>query len=154
MTDYVKWIRSKVGNERIFLNVVGGWVENSQGKVLLQKRSPNEELWGFPGGVMNLGESAEETAIREIKEETGFDVATEELIGVYTKFFATYSNGDQVQLIVFFFKMKIIGGNYKIDNIETFDIKFFSIEDIPPLFSELHQLMLIDAKNANRGVYR
>ena len=36
--------------------------------------------WGFPGGAMEIGESVMETAIREIKEETGYDVEINELI--------------------------------------------------------------------------
>ena len=43
---------------------------------------------------MEIGESAAETAIREIKEETGYDVEINELIGVYTKYFQSYPNGD------------------------------------------------------------
>ncbi len=40
---------------------------------------------------MEIGESAAETAIREIKEETGYDVEIHELIGVYTKIFSNIS---------------------------------------------------------------
>lgn len=43
---------------------------------------------------MEIGESAAETAIREIKEETGYDMEINELIGVYTKYFQAYPNGD------------------------------------------------------------
>ena len=52
---------------------------------------------------MEIGESAAETAIREIKEETGYDVEINELIGVYTKYFQSYPNGDKAQSIVMFF---------------------------------------------------
>jgi 8-oxo-dGTP pyrophosphatase MutT (NUDIX family) len=63
MPNYISWIREKVGHNRIFLNVAGVVVFNEDGKVLLQKRSNNEELWGFPGGVIELGESALEAAM-------------------------------------------------------------------------------------------
>ena len=46
MPDYVQWIREKVGQECIFLNVAGIVVFDDQGRVLLQKRSQAEELWG------------------------------------------------------------------------------------------------------------
>jgi 8-oxo-dGTP diphosphatase len=44
-----------------------------QGRVLLVKRgcNPNKGLWGFPGGLVELGETAAEAAIRELAEETG-----------------------------------------------------------------------------------
>lgn len=154
MEDYLKWIRSKVGKERIFLNFAGGLVENDKGEILLQKRTPTDELWGFPGGIMNLGESAEEAAIREIKEETGYNVEAKELLGVYTKFFDTFPNGDKSQSIVFFFRMKIIGGERKVDEIETFDIKFFPIKEIPYLYSNLHRVILEDIRSGKTGVFR
>lgn len=154
MTEYLKWIRSKVGKERIFLNFAGGIVENEKGDILLQKRSSTEEHWGFPGGAMNLGESAEEAAIREIKEETGYDVKVKELIGIYTKFFETFSNGEKSQTVVFIFRMKIIGGERKVDEIETFDIKFFELNQIPHLYSNLHRVILDDVKIGKIGFFR
>lgn len=154
MSDYTKWIRSKVGTDRIILNSAGGWVENDQGKVLIQKRSPTEDLWGFPGGMLNLGESAAEAAVREVQEETGFLVEIEALIGIYTKFFETYPNGDQCQSITFFFKMKLLGGEPRIDHVETFDLQFFAVDDVPPLYSEQHRTIFNDAKAGRRGVYR
>jgi hypothetical protein len=48
-------------------------VLNHDGKILLHKRKDNA-LWSLPGGAMELGESIEETIIREVKEETGLDV--------------------------------------------------------------------------------
>ena len=68
--------------------------------------------WGFPGGAMEIGESAAETAIREIKEKTGYDVEINELIGVY-KIFSIISNGDKAQSIVMFFSFSIVGGDKK-----------------------------------------
>ena len=58
---------------------------------------------------MEIGESAAETAIREIKEETGYDVEINELVGVYTKYFQTYPNGDKAQSIVIVFTCSIAG---------------------------------------------
>lgn len=87
--DYIRFIREKLGPERIFLNFAGGLICNEEGEVLLQKRG-DRNAWGFPGGAMELGESAEETAIREIYEETGLMVTVEHLIGVYTKYYDEY----------------------------------------------------------------
>ena len=61
---------------------------------------------------MEIGESVAETAIREIKE-TGYDVEINELIGVYTKYFQSYPNGDKAQSIVMFFSFSIVGGDKK-----------------------------------------
>ena len=83
--EYWKELRKKVGHDKIMLNCAGAAIFNSEGQVLLQKRKAGE-LWGFPGGVMELGESFEETIIREVMEETGLQVEVKQLIGVYSKY--------------------------------------------------------------------
>lgn len=81
--DYIKWIRSKVGHEKVILVFAGGCVFDERGRVLLQKRGDSGN-WGFPGGAIELGETPENAAIRELKEETGLDVVVNSLIGIYT----------------------------------------------------------------------
>lgn len=59
----------------------------ADGRVLLIRRAiaPREGAWVFPGGYMDLGESAEEAAIRETQEEALLDVTDLQLVGVYTR---------------------------------------------------------------------
>lgn len=56
----------------------------SEGKILLEKRKnePGRGKWSIPGGVVNLGESPELAVVREVKEETGLEVAAPCLIDV------------------------------------------------------------------------
>lgn len=56
-------------------------------KVLLIQRGadPFKDAWAFPGGFMNMDETTEECAIRELEEETGLKVATVHQIGAYSK---------------------------------------------------------------------
>ncbi|WP_033147841.1 NUDIX hydrolase [Prevotella sp. P6B1] len=56
-------------------------------KVLLIQRGaePYKGAWAFPGGFMNMDETTEECAIRELEEETGLKVATVHQIGAYSK---------------------------------------------------------------------
>ena len=56
-------------------------------KVLLIQRGadPFKGAWAFPGGFMNMEETTEECAIRELEEETGLKVSTVHQIGAYTK---------------------------------------------------------------------
>jgi len=58
-------------------------VTNDQGELLLQKRTDNE-LWGLPGGAMDIGESIREAVIREVKEETTLDVEPTGVVGIYS----------------------------------------------------------------------
>ena len=56
--DYIKWIRGKVGHEKIIIVYAGGCIFNENGEVLLQKRADCNK-WGFPGGALELGETPE-----------------------------------------------------------------------------------------------
>ncbi|GGA28345.1 NUDIX hydrolase [Psychrobacillus lasiicapitis] len=61
---------------------VGGIVEDEQGNILLVKT--HHGGWVFPGGQVEAGENLMDALIREIKEESGIDVAVSKLIGVYS----------------------------------------------------------------------
>jgi len=154
MLDYIKWIRERVGQERVIINYSGGWVENEDGLVMLQKRSKEKEIWGFPGGAINIGETAMEAAIREVKEESGFLTEVIKFLGVYTCNLETYPNSDKTHSIVFFFKLKILSGDIRIDNIETHDIQFFHKDSLPNLYSDLHNQIAKDVLNSDEIVVK
>ena len=66
---------------------VAGTIPVREGKVLLGRRDiePRRGFWVFPGGYMDVGESAEQAAIRETLEEVQLEVTGLELIGVFTR---------------------------------------------------------------------
>lgn|SRR3712207_2373699 len=154
MSDYIKWIRSKVGNDIIILNFSGACITNENGELLLQKRSDKEDIWGLPGGAVEIGESIEESAIREVKEETGIDISVDYLVGVYSKYFTEYANGDKAQSIFYSFKGSILGGDLCIDKCETFDLKFFAKDKLPKIFVQQHVDVINDFFEGKKGVFR
>lgn len=151
--DYIQWIRGKVGHEMIFLNFVGGCIRNEKGEILLQKRR-DKNMWGFPGGAMEIGESANSAVIREVKEETGLDVEVEDLIGIYTNYYDSYPNGDRAQTISVFVTLKIVGGELINTNEETMELQFFDINNFPKLVNKQHEDVYKDIKNKNYNVIR
>ncbi len=58
-------------------------IETGGGIVLIKRKNPPHG-WAIPGGFVDYGESVEQAAIREAKEETGLDVCLSGLIGVYS----------------------------------------------------------------------
>ena len=65
------------------------------GRLLLVHRADND-LWALPGGGHEVGESIEDTVVREVKEETGMDVQVTGLVGLYTNpaHVMAYDDGD------------------------------------------------------------
>lgn len=143
--DYISYIRSKVGHDKIILNFAGGILANSEGKVLMQLRG-DKKTWAIPGGTMELGESSLDTCKREFLEETGIEVEATRLLNVYTNFEEVYPNGDAVQTVVFIYELKAMS-EIAIENFhneETLKLCYFSREEIENLesVSAKHRLML------------
>lgn len=153
MPDYIKWIRSKIGNEMAIFVFANACIINKKNEILLQRRS-EENAWGLPGGALELGESAEEALRREIKEETGLEIKIEKLLGVYTKYFHTYSNGDKTQTIVMTFICRPVEGELQPDNAETLELTYFAPEKMPPLLFDDNRDAIQDYANGNFGVVR
>lgn len=143
--DYISYIRSKVGHDKVLLVFAGGILADERGRVLLQLRS-DKKTWAIPGGAMELGESTLDTARREFLEETGIEVEAVRFLNVYSQFEEMYPNGDEVQTIVMIYEFRALG---KFDisqfhNDETLGLRFFSREEIAELdtLSAKHRLML------------
>lgn len=109
-------------------------------KVLLVKRNrePHKGKWMFPAGFLNYGESPEECAIRELKEETG-------LIGKNPVFFGILQSEDDPRSpghLVFYYMMEADGEALNKDQDENSDIGWFNLTDTPPL-AWTHQKKII-----------
>lgn len=112
----------------------GVFIRNKAGEILLEKRSDNG-LWGLPGGKVEPGETIEETAIREVKEETGFNVKIVKLLGVYSdpkegRIITYPDNGDIVHLIDILLEAVIISGDLTISS-ESEAMTFFNLNALP-----------------------
>ena len=143
--EYWKRLRQKVGHDKVILLCAGAAILDSNNRVLLQKRT-DKDCWSFPGGVMDLDESLEETAVREVREETGLDVTVKALIGIYSKYNDEYQNGDKTQPVLAFFKCSIVGGELRCDGDETLELKYFDLNDKPELLNKQHEDMYNDLK--------
>jgi ADP-ribose pyrophosphatase YjhB (NUDIX family) len=111
----------------IFVYVVVGSVIEKDGKFLLvQEKKPEVRgLWNLPAGKAEKNLTLEESAIKEAKEETGFDVEIIKQIGIYHK--------KENKSIKHAYKAKIVGGELKIPKDEILDAKWFSFEEIKNL---------------------
>lgn len=155
MPNYIKYIRRMVGHKRILMNFTLAAIFNEKGEIFLQKRGDNGK-WGLPGGAMELGETLNEAVIREVKEETGFKIKPESLIGIYTgrKYWKLYMNGDKTQPVSFLFNAKIVGGrlDYGTDG-ETLELRYFSKNNLPEISSRGFKDMIRDAFAKKRNLW-
>ncbi|HET9999347.1 MAG TPA: NUDIX domain-containing protein [Ktedonobacteraceae bacterium] len=108
-------------------------VVNDEGKILLQRRSDNN-LWALPGGTMEIGESIGETVIREVKEETGFDVQPAYIVGIYSdpKHIIAFTDGEVRQQFSICFACSILGGHLQVSN-ESYEVRFVLPQEIEQL---------------------
>jgi 8-oxo-dGTP pyrophosphatase MutT (NUDIX family) len=150
--DYIRWLRGQIGQKAIQLNFAAACICD-QSSVLLQRRGDNKS-WGFPGGGVELGESIEEAARREVREETGLEVSVNSLLGVYSKYEQVYPNGDLAQPITVFFRCTPVSGQLREDGIETLELKYFPLDATPQLFNQQHQDTLSDLLAGLNGVFR
>lgn len=145
MSDYVSYIRSKVGQDSILLPFAAGVLTDNDGQILLQKRADMNK-WGLPGGCMELGESSVETLIREFYEETGIKVVPIKLLNVYTNFETIFPNGDRAQTVGIIYEVKSTSpfDIHDIKNDETLELAFFSKDDIKmlELATRQHQVII------------
>ena len=130
--SYIKDLRKYVGHEPILTAGVGLFVFNDQEKVLMQLRTDYNQ-WGFPGGSMELGESFEETAMRELKEETNLDIKEMKLIKVLSgkDTYREYPNGDKLYDITALFVITKYDGELRVNDDESKKFDWFSINDLP-----------------------
>lgn len=142
--DYVKYIRDRVGHDTINLTGVNVLIINENNEVLLQKRGTFPYKWGLIGGITELGESLEDTAIREAKEETNLSIDNLTFLGTTSgkDCFIDFPNGDKAYFITIGYYTNTYAGKLKIDNLETKELRFFSYEDLPENIPNTHRIML------------
>lgn len=142
--DYVKYIRDRVGHDPINLTGVNVLIINKDNKVLLQRRGTFPYKWGLVGGITELGEALEDTAIREVKEESGLDIKDLNLLGTTSgkNCYIDFPNGDKAYFLTVGYFTKNFSGTLKIDDLETKELKFFSYEELPDNIPNSHRIML------------
>jgi len=147
---YIPYIRQLVGHQRIFITFVSVVLRDEQGRVLLQHRG-DIDTWGLPGGSLEMGETLEACARRELSEETGLTAGELSLVGIYTepRFEYTYPNGDQAQQYTICLQGQVAGGTPYVDGVETRALGFYRPDELPlPGMFPWYASMLRDALSA------
>jgi 8-oxo-dGTP pyrophosphatase MutT (NUDIX family) len=122
-------------------DIVAGVVIKKDGKYLLvQENCPGSKihgLWNFPAGKAEEGDTIEETAIREAKEESGYDVELIRKLAIFqanTKTPAKHA-----------FEAKIIGGELNYPKEEILNARWFTWQEIQNMSGKLRSEWIIGA---------
>lgn len=135
---YIMELRKTLGSRPLIMAGAGVILLNDKNEILLGRRTDNG-YWDYPAGSMELGESFEECARREVLEETGLNCGKLEYLMDMSgeDSYYEYPNGDKVYLAGILYICRDFSGEMKVQEEETYEQGFFPIdklpENIPPL---------------------
>ncbi|GAX47485.1 NUDIX hydrolase [Pseudolactococcus reticulitermitis] len=140
MVEYVAEIRRKIGHDLLVLVGANVIIYNDKHEYLLQQRANGN--WGLMGGLMEVGESLEETAIREVYEESGLVIKSLTQLQTFSgdTFRYQLENQDEIYVVTTLFLAKQITGEMSYQgNDETLNLKYFTYRDLPETLEDEYQ---------------
>lgn len=146
--SYLGQMRKLIGKQKMISIGARAIVQDSDGRILLVRRSDNGD-WVMPAGSMELDESILETCKREVLEESGLIVEHATLIAVYShpRYSFVTSYGDPYQMTSFVFRVDKWSGELLSETDETVDARFFALDDLPENMPELYRETIGDLKH-------
>jgi len=127
VVEWMKELGQGVGGYVTPKVAVGAAVMNDEGKLLLIQRA-DSGVWLYPTGWSDVGYSAPEVVVKEVREETGIDVEVVRLIGVLDGLRLGVS---RVPLYSLVFLCRAVGGVLKPHELECLDAGWFGRDELP-----------------------
>ncbi|MBN1641535.1 MAG: NUDIX domain-containing protein [Anaerolineae bacterium] len=132
---------SKIETPRSGVSAV---VLDERGHVLLTRRADNG-AWCLPGGHLDYGETVEQCAVREVREETGLQVSVERLVGVYSTPWPPDPDVPRPRhYVVLHFACRVVGGEIRLSE-ETTEVRYFAPDALPEDLFAWHRVRIADA---------
>lgn len=141
---YIEDPREVVGHRPLIFVGSVTVIVDEMGRLLLQQRTFPHGAWGITGGLMELGESTEDTARREIMEETGLKVDKLNLINVYSgpQNYIKAENGDEFYVVTVAYYSEGFEGDLIIEKSESITFEFFYPNELPKDIVKSHKVIL------------
>jgi len=143
---YIEDLRSIIGHRRIILNGCIVFIVNDKGQILMQQRKYPYGKWGLPGGLMELGESTEETTRREVLEETGLKLGKLSLFGVYSgeNCLCVAQNGDEFYVVTTVYITSEYYGEVSVNDNESLMLEWVDPNNLPENIAGTHKKIITD----------
>ena len=126
---------------------VSAVIFDKRGRLLLQQRSDGGQ-WGLPGGGHEIGESAADAIVREVREETGLTVRPKRVIGVYSDpaiQVVRYPDGNVWHYVNVCFECAVLRGELTTCD-ETLALDYFAPGRLPRTLLPNHRIRIRDAR--------
>lgn len=136
-------LRKLIGKRPLILVGSTIIVINDKKEILFQYRSDTKE-WGLPGGAMEIGENLEQTAERELFEETGLKAKSFKFIDTLSgsNLYYKYPNGDEVYNVICVYLAEDTSGELAMNDGESLDLKYFPINELPCKLDERAKIII------------
>jgi len=127
---YIMDLRKTVGSRPLLMPGACVLVFNEEGQLLLQRRSDSYD-WGTIGGSLELGESLEEAAGRELYEEAGLRAEDFRFIALLSgkDMYYKYPHGDEVYNVMAVYEAINVEGTPRVNDDEGLELRYFSLHE-------------------------
>ncbi len=145
MDDFYRIYIGKGGVILKRVDVVSALIHDNKGNILIVKNIKGDSFyWGLPGGAVEEGETLEQAVIREVKEETGYNIVITGLSSLREIFFS--ERGHHALIVTFF--AKVIDGeiNIKDPDNDIAEVKWADIQTAKDLMPSLFESLRINSE--------
>lgn len=110
--------------------------------IVCGRESPH--VWGLPKGTPDSGETREQTALREVNEETGLEVELDEYIDCIEYWFGKAANHTRCHKTVYFYLMQATGGDFSLHDHEFDYVRWLPVEDARKTLTYENEVKIVE----------